>query len=141
DQEGLQEEGRKSTPETKTVTDGAGRAAVIDSDSQLVESDTAILSPEGDKFVNVSGVGLVKESHLREQNIIPKGNNPESKIPEDASPWYDGLFDWIPSLEGSGDKSGVVSSGLTHVSEDATEINNSGIEGKEVESHIEVDAF
>lgn len=47
----------------------------------------------------------------------------------------------MPDLKGSGDKSGVISSGLTHVGENATEINNSGVEGKKVQGHIEIDDF
>src|SRR5690606_32106292 len=74
-------EGLQGTEDNKVVTDGAGRDAVIDSGAEIIESDTAIISQEGDKYVNVNGVGFVKESLLQEQNIEPfnPGLDPNSK--------------------------------------------------------------
>lgn len=74
------------------VTVGAGRDAMIDSGSEMVEGDTAIISPEGDKFVNVNGVGLVKDTYLSNQNIIPRAANSNmtsSRI--HPAGWIDGL--------------------------------------------------
>ena len=84
-------------------------------------------------------MGFVKETHLRDQNIIPKVVNSKMDQKQNESNWAERWLGWIPDLMGSGDKSGIISSGLTHVSEDATELNNSGIEARDVEGQIEID--
>lgn len=135
-------EGLQTPDEPKVVTDASGREALIDPKAEFVEGDTAIISQEGDKFVNVTGVGLVKESLLKSQNIIPNEAIPRKEDKgsgDDKGRWFEGLFDWIPDLQGSGDQTGAVTSGLTHVNDDATEIDNSGIEAEEVEGQLEID--
>ncbi len=74
-------EGLQGTEDNKVITDGAGNDAIIDSGATIVEADTAVISQEGDKYVNVNGVGLVKESLLQEENIesFNPGLDPNSK--------------------------------------------------------------
>lgn len=86
DPDGMQA-GGEDEGEDITIVDGSGSKSLISSGSEISEDGSTVTGPNGSKYININGIGLVNETLLDKNEIKPV--NPSMVANNSTGYYYD----------------------------------------------------